>query len=64
MSALRAGTGPASSIYHKVHLRTLQRDIALLKQQGLVRVDNDAIVANLEIFAQGRIGDFTDRQTN
>ncbi|MHB8576654.1 MAG: Fic family protein [Dehalococcoidia bacterium] len=38
-----------SSLYRKVSLRTLQRDIALLRDEELVRIEDGAVVPNLEI---------------
>ncbi len=49
MADLKLKTGPAAALYRKVSLRTMQRDIALLRDEGLVRIEDGAIVPNLEL---------------
>ena len=39
----------ASPLYRRVTLRTIQRDIALLMKEGLVRTEGGTVVPNLEI---------------
>lgn len=49
MSQLMARKGPASSLYRKVSVRTIQRDIAFLKDANLVKIVDGTIVPNLEL---------------
>jgi Fic family protein len=49
LSELRTKKGPASSLYRNVSYRTMQRDIALLRERELIRIEDGAIVPNVEI---------------
>jgi Fic family protein len=42
----------ASPLYRRVSTRTLQRDIAMLKDEQLVRIEDGAVVPNLELMDQ------------
>jgi Fic family protein len=52
ISEIRARTAPPASLYRKVSMRTLQRDIALLRDEGLVKIEDGAVVPNLELMEQ------------
>jgi Fic family protein len=47
--ALRNGEIPLARFYRNVTSRTLARDIAFLREQGLIVVDSDELRANLEL---------------
>ncbi len=49
MSQLTTRKGPVSSIYKRVSVRTMQRDMAFLKERQLVRMEDGMIVPNLEV---------------
>ncbi len=51
ISDLRTKTG-AAALYRRVTLRTFQRDLAFLKDQELVKMDNKTIAPNLELMEQ------------
>lgn len=48
----------ASPLYRKVSTRTLQRDIAMLKEQELVRIEDGAVVPNLELLDRFTLNEF------
>ncbi len=52
LSQFMSRKGPASSLYKKVSVRTMQRDIAFLRESGLVNIENGAIVPNLNVMEQ------------
>ena len=52
MSQLTARKGSAGSLYRKVSVRTIQRDIAFLRDNNLIRIENGAIIPNLEVMKQ------------
>jgi len=52
LSELRTRKGAASSLYRNVSYRTMQRDLAFLKDKELVRITDGAIVPNLEVMEQ------------
>lgn len=52
MSQLTARKGRAGSLYRKVSVRTIQRDIAFLKNNGLIKIEEGAIIPNLEVMEQ------------
>ncbi len=47
--ALRNGEIPLARYYRNVTSRTLARDIAFLRENGLIITDNDELRANLEL---------------
>ena len=52
MSQLTDKKSRAGTIYGKVSLRTIQRDIAFLREHDLIKVEDGAIVANLDVMDQ------------
>jgi Fic family protein len=49
MSQLTSQKSRAGSLFSKMSVRTIQRDIAFLKEQELIRIEDGAIVPNLEV---------------
>jgi Fic family protein len=49
ISELRTSAGPISSLYRGISQRTIQRDIAFLRDRRLIKVEDEAIVPNLEL---------------
>jgi Fic family protein len=52
VSEIRTRTSLPASLYKKVSVRTLQRDIAFLKDEGLVKIEGGNIIPNLELMEQ------------
>jgi Fic family protein len=52
MSEFRTRRGPASSLYKRISFRTMQRDLQFLRERGLVRIEDGAIVPNLEVMEE------------
>ena len=52
MSQLTDRKSRAGTVYGKVSLRTIQRDIAFLKEHELIKIEDGAIVANLDVMNQ------------
>jgi Fic family protein len=52
MSQLTSPKSRAGTVYGKVSLRTVQRDMAFLKERDLIKIEDGAIVANLDVMKQ------------
>jgi Fic family protein len=52
ISQLTSRKGRAGSLYGKVSLRTIQRDIAFLRDNELIKIEDGAIMPNLEVMKQ------------
>jgi len=52
MSQLTSRKSHAGSLYRKVSLRTIQRDIAFLRENNLIKIEDGAIMPNLEVMKQ------------
>ena len=52
MSQLTSRKSRAGTFYGRVSLRTIQRDMARLKEHGLIRIEDGAIVPNLDVMKQ------------
>jgi Fic family protein len=56
MSQLTDKKSRAGTIYGKVSLRTIQRDIAFLREHDLIKIEDGAIVPNLDVMDQFTAG--------
>lgn len=52
LSDIRSREVPAASLYNRVSIRTLERDLAFLKAQNLITVENGMVAPNLEVMEQ------------
>lgn len=52
MSEIKARKTPPASLYRRVTIRTLERDLAFLKKEKLIRIESGMVVPNLELMEQ------------
>jgi Fic family protein len=52
LAEIRARKAGPASLYRRVSIRTLERDLAFLKAEGLIVIDEGTVVPNLELMEQ------------